>query len=71
MWCEVIHQKNMGNDAYFLKASMVSDENMLKREFGQDVTVEYGVGLYLFRFLPRYVKTFFRRCGYRLFGRKW
>lgn len=71
MWCEVIHQKNMGNDAYFLKVSMVSDENMLKREFGQDVTVEYGVGLYLFRFLPRYVKTFFRRCGYRLFGRKW
>ncbi len=71
MWCEVIHQKNMGNDAYFLKARMVNDENMLRREFGQDETVKYGVGLYLFRFLPRYVKTFFRRCGYRLFGRKW
>ena len=25
MWCEVIHDRNMGNDAYFLRAKMVRD----------------------------------------------
>lgn len=71
MWCEVIHEKNMGNDAYFLKAKMVHDEDILHREFALDETVKYGVGIYIFRFLPRYLKTFVKRIGYRLFGRKW
>ena len=71
MWCEVIHEKNMGNDAYFLKVKMVKDEEMLRRDFALDETVDYGLGLYLFRFLPRYGKTFIRRCRYRLFGRHW
>lgn len=71
MWCEVIHEKNMGNDAYFLKVKMVKDEEMLRRDFVLDETVDYGLGLYLFRFLPRYGKTFIRRCRYRLFGRHW
>lgn len=71
MWCEVIHDKNMGNDAYFLKAKMVRDAEILQREFALDETIRYGVGLYIFRFLPRYLKTFVRRIGYRLFGRKW
>lgn len=71
MWCEVIHEKNMGNDAYFLKAKMISDKEMVRRDFAIDETVHSGTGLYLFRFLPRYCKTFVRRCGHRLFGRHW
>jgi len=71
MWCEVIHERNMGNDAYFLNAKMVKDEDLLQVGFGVYEKVKYGVGIYLFRFLPRYVETFFRRCGYKLFGRHW
>ena len=71
MWCEVIHEKNMGNDAYFLKAKMVKDGERLRRDFALDETVNHGTWLYLFRFLPRYGKTFFRRCRHRLFGRQW
>lgn len=71
MWCEVIHEKNMGNDAYFLKAKMVRDAEILQREFALDETIKADIGLYFFRFLPRYLKTFVRRIGYRLFGRKW
>ena len=71
LWCEVIHEKNMGNDAYFLKAKMVKDRERLRHDFAIDETVKYGAGLYLFRFLPRYGKTFIRRCGWRLFGRHW
>ena len=70
MWCEVIHEKNMGNDAYFLGAKMVREA----AGFGfmvQDSRFKYGAGLYLFRFLPRYIKTFFRRCRYFVFGRHW
>lgn len=71
LWCEVIHQHNMGNDAYFLRVKMVKDSDALKREFAIDETVESGAGLYIFRFLPRYAKTFVRRAGYFFFGRKW
>lgn len=71
MWCEVIHEKNMGNDAYFLNARMVSDEHLLETSFGIPEKVSYGIGIYLFRFIPRYLKTFIRRCGYKLFGRHW
>ena len=71
MWCEVIHDRNMGNDAYFLKAKIVKDKDALCRDFGLNQTVKTGNSLYLFRFLPRYMKTFVRRIGYRLFGRHW
>lgn len=71
MWCEVIHEKNMGNDAYFLKAKMVKDVDLLNTVFGVNEKVRYGWNIYLLKFLPRYVKTFIRRCGYRLFGRHW
>ncbi len=71
LWCEVIHDRNMGNDAYFLHAKMMSNTELMRREFAVDVTVNRGAGLYLFHFLPRYVKTFFKRVGYKLFGRKW
>ncbi len=72
MWCEVIHEKNMGNDAYFLNAKMINEsdnqnENILAKNFGLQVEVNNGVGLYLFRYLPRYFKTFIRRCGYFIF----
>ena len=71
MCCEVIHEKNMGNDAYFLRAKMMKGENLLLIAYGLNEKVYSGVGLYLFRFLPRYVKTFVRRIGYRVFGRHW
>ena len=61
MWCEVIHERNIGNDAYFLKAKMVRDEDLLRREFAIDETVKSGLGIYLFKFLPRYGRTFVRR----------
>ena len=72
MWCEVIHEKNMGNDAYFLFGTrMIGDSGLLRSRFGIDETVKSGVGLYLLRFLPRYVKIFFRRVKYFFFGRHW
>lgn len=71
MWCEVIHDRNMGNDAYFLTAKMVRDEHLLIESFGIQEKVCYGIKFYLFRFMPRYLKTFIRRCGYRIFGRHW
>lgn len=70
MWCEVIHEKNMGNDAYFLGARMVKDGSVLINDFGLQEEVKYGAGLYLFRFLPRYFKTFIRRCGYFIIGNR-
>ena len=71
MWCEVIHEKNMGNDAYFLRASMEKDCELLQRDFAIDQPLQSGLGLYLFRFLPRYARTFVRRARNRLFGREW
>ena len=70
MWCEVIHEKNMGNDAYFLDAKMVKEAKGFGFMF-QDSSFNYSFGVYLFRYLPRYTKTFVRRIGYRLFGRHW
>ena len=72
MWCEVIHEKNMGNDAYFLNAKLINEndnqnENILAKDFGLQVEVNSGIGLYLFRYLPRYCKTFICRCGYFIF----
>ena len=71
MWCEVIHNKNMVNDAYFLKAKMVRESDLLRQEFAIDETVKYGVWIYLFKFLPKYGRTFVRRVKHRLFGMKW
>ena len=67
MWCQVVHEKNVGNDAYFLGARMVKDESLLVNDFGLKETVHYGIDLYLFKFLPRYFKTLIRRCGYFIF----
>lgn len=62
MWCEVVHEKNMLNDAYFLwKAKMVNDCERLNRDFSIDEVINYGFGVYLSKFLPRYFRTFIRR----------
>ena len=61
----------MGNDAYFLNAKMVNNDGILLNGYGLHEKVNSGMELYLFRFLPRYAKTFVRRVGYRLFGRHW
>ena len=61
MWCEIIHEKNVLNDAYFLNAKMVNDKDLLRRDFVIDETIKYGLGVYLFKFLPRYGRTFIRR----------
>ena len=72
MWCEVIHERNMGNDAYFLLGTqMIGDRGLLRARFGINEDVESGTGVYLFRFLPRYIRTFFRRVKYFFFGRHW
>lgn len=71
MWCEVIHDKNIGNDAYFLNARMIGDGSLLRREYSLNETLQSGIGLYLFRFLPRYLKTFVKRIGYFFLGRHW
>ena len=72
MWCELIHDKNMGNDAYFLiGAKMMHDPDVLRSEFALNESVRSGLGVYLFRFLPRYLRTFIRRIGYFFFGRHW
>ena len=54
-------KKGDAYDAYFLKARMVRDEDLLRREFAIDETVKSGLGLYVFKFLPRYGRTFVRR----------
>lgn len=71
MWCENIHEKNMGNDAYFLNAKMVKDEDVLIHDFSINDKIRHGIIIYIFRFLPRYAKTFIRRSKYFLFGRHW
>jgi hypothetical protein len=61
MWCEVIHERNMINDAYFVRAKMLKDEETLRKDYGIDATVKYGTGIYLCRFIPRYCRTFVKR----------
>jgi hypothetical protein len=66
MWCEVVHEKNVMNDAIFLTVNMVRDEDVLKRNFAVDDEVRCGLGIYIYRFLPRYIKTFVWRVKYYL-----
>lgn len=68
MWCQVVHERNMGNDAYFLGAKMGNKETLLITDYGILEEIKYGVGIYLFRFLPRYARTFIRRCKIKLRG---
>ncbi len=68
MWCEVVHERNMGNDAYSLRVKMEKDSDTLRRDFAIDKTVRYGADIFLFSYLPRYVKTFVRRVKIKLRG---
>ena len=72
MWCEVVHEKNMINDANFIfRTKMIGDSERLRRDFAIDETVKSGMRIYVFRFLPRYIKTFRRRAKNYLCGRHW
>lgn len=71
MWCDVIHERNMDNDAYFLRAKMLKDEEALRKDYGIDETVKYGTGIYLRWFIPRYCRTFVKRAKNHFFGRHW
>ena len=72
MWCEVVHEKNMINDANFLFGTrMVKDGAILSREFAVDSDVKTGFWVYVFSFLPKYIKTFVRRANNRILGREW
>lgn len=67
LWCEVVHEKNVLNDANFiLHTKMVRDEYRLRNEFAIDEAVRYDVSIYLCKFLPRYLKTFVRRTKNKL-----
>ncbi len=68
MWCVVIHNRNMDNDAYFMRAKMVGNDNVLKQNFSLDVTLKHGMGIYVFTYLPRYFKTFIHRCKIKIRG---
>ena len=72
MWCEVVHEKNILNDANFIiNTKMVRDKELLHRDFAVNEEVCFGIGLYVFKFLSRYMKTFIKRAKHRLFGRQW
>lgn len=72
MWCEVVHEKNMINDANFLIGTkVVRDKDAMRESFAVDEEVDAGAGVYCFKFLPRYVRTFVKRTKNKLFGRKW
>ena len=64
MWCEVVHEKNVMNDAKFLTVNMVRGEDVLRHEFAIDDKVRFGIRVYVRRFLPRYIKTFVWRMKY-------
>ncbi len=72
LWCEVIHRRNMGNDAYFLfRTKMICNKQILRRDFSVDETPHHGIALYAFRFIPRYLAVFIRRVKYFFLGRAW
>lgn len=72
MWCEVVHEKNILNDANFIiNTKMVRDKELLHRDFAVNEEVCFGIGLYVFKFLSRYMKTFIKRAKHRLFDRQW
>ena len=66
MWCEVVHEKNVMNDAKILTANMVRDNDLLRREFAIDDVMKSGFGVYIFKFVPRYARTFVWRAKYIL-----
>lgn len=71
MWCEVVHERNMINDANILFGTkVVRDKDRLRRDFALDVNVDARLGVYAFKFLPRYLKTFVKRARRKFKGLK-
>lgn len=69
LWCEVIHDRNMINDANFLIGSkIIKDKENLMHDFAINEEVNYKASYYVLRFLPRYVKSLVRRVKIVLFG---
>ena len=69
MWCEVVHEKNILNDANFLfNTKMICDVDRIRHDFSVDEYVCYGMGVYVCTFLPRYINTFIKRAKHRLLG---
>ena len=68
MWCEVVHDKNMGNDAYSIKARMVKGGEDVLAGYGLHEEVKHGLGLYLFNFVPRCVKRMIRGIKAKIKG---
>ena len=72
LWCEVVHERNMCNDAFYLWGiKPVRDSEAMRRDFGVDVDCKCTLPLLAFRFVPRYIKTFFWRARRKIFGQKW
>ena len=70
MWCEVVHEKNIMNDAKIFTLSMVSDKDVLRHDFSIDDEVKFGYSFYICQFIPRYLKTFVKRMKYYIHLRK-
>jgi len=66
MWCEVVHEKNVMNDAKILSVNMVRNDDLLRGEFAIDDVVKSGLGIYVFKFIPRYARTFVWRAKFIL-----
>ena len=72
LWCEVVHERNMCNDAFYLWGiKPVRDSEAMRREFGVDVDCKCSLPLLAFHFVPRYIKTFLWRARRKIFGQKW
>ena len=62
----------MINDAYFLIGTkIIRDKEIMARDFYVVEDVRTGFGLFVFEFLPRYLRTFVKRTRNFLFGRQW
>lgn len=71
MWCEVVHEKNMLNDAHFFIGTKMAKEADGFAFMFEDYCINYGLRTYMFKFIPRYIRTFVKRTKNKLFGRKW
>ena len=59
----------MGNDAYSVRARRVKNgSRVLASDFGLQENVISGVGMYLFDFIPRYVKRVLKEVRSRIRG---
>lgn len=73
MWCEVVHERNESNDAFFLLGiRTVGEQDAMRGLFAVDVPVDGRFwGNVVPNFIPRYARAFVRRVGYKIFGRDW